>query len=68
MAPPPAAVTPISRSAFATLLLIALMMGANHVSARLGFTHGVDVATGGRRQLSWPPCCPAWGWWAIRRS
>jgi drug/metabolite transporter (DMT)-like permease len=34
-----------SRSAFATLLLIALMMGANHVAARLAFDHGVDVAT-----------------------
>lgn len=32
-------------SAFATLLLIALMMGGNHVAARLAFNHGVDVAT-----------------------
>ena len=31
--------------AFATLLLIALMMGGNHVAARLAFNHGVDVAT-----------------------
>jgi drug/metabolite transporter (DMT)-like permease len=31
--------------AFATLLLIALMMGANHVAARVAFDHGVDVAT-----------------------
>lgn len=30
---------------FATLLLIALMMGANHVAARLAFNHGVDVVT-----------------------
>jgi drug/metabolite transporter (DMT)-like permease len=30
---------------FATLLLIALMMGANHVAARLAFDHGLDVAT-----------------------
>ena len=37
MAPIPAAGTPISRTAFATLLLIALMMGANHVGARLAF-------------------------------
>ena len=37
--------TALSRSAFATLLLIALMMGANHVAARLAFNHGVDVAT-----------------------
>ncbi|MBE7942318.1 MULTISPECIES: DMT family transporter [Ramlibacter] len=35
----------LSGTAFATLLLIALMMGANHVSARLAFNHGVDVAT-----------------------
>jgi len=41
---PPAA-TALSATAFATLLLIALMMGANHVAARLAFNHGVDVAT-----------------------
>jgi drug/metabolite transporter (DMT)-like permease len=35
----------LSASAFATLLLIALMMGANHVSARIAFNNGVDVAT-----------------------
>lgn len=35
----------LSTMAFATLLLIAFMMGANHVSARLAFDHGVDVAT-----------------------
>ncbi|HEX6363667.1 MAG TPA: DMT family transporter [Albitalea sp.] len=35
----------LSAGAFATLLLIALMMGANHVAARLAFDHGVDVAT-----------------------
>ncbi len=35
----------LSASAFATLLLIALMMGANHVAARIAFNHGVDVAT-----------------------
>ena len=35
----------ISAAAFATLLLIALMMGANHVSARIAFNHGADVAT-----------------------
>ncbi|MCA3252575.1 MAG: EamA family transporter [Pseudomonadota bacterium] len=34
-----------SRAAFATLLLIALMMGANHVAARLAFDHGLDVTT-----------------------
>ena len=45
MAPVPAAGTTISRTAFATLLLIALMMGANHVGARLAFNNGVDVVT-----------------------
>ncbi len=35
----------LSATAFATLLLIALMMGANHVAARLAFDHGLDVAT-----------------------
>ncbi|HEX7440564.1 MAG TPA: DMT family transporter [Caldimonas sp.] len=35
----------LTRTAFATLLLIALMMGANHVAARMAFDHGVDVAT-----------------------
>ena len=31
--------------AFSTLMLIALMMGANHVAARIAFNNGVDVAT-----------------------
>ena len=35
----------LSVAAFATLLLIALMMGANHVAARIAFNNGVDVAT-----------------------
>ncbi|MEO5732135.1 MAG: DMT family transporter, partial [Rubrivivax sp.] len=35
----------LSAGAFATLLLIALMMGANHVAARVAFDHGVDVVT-----------------------
>ena len=35
----------ISGAAFGTLLLIALMMGANHVAARIAFNNGVDVAT-----------------------
>ena len=35
----------LSTTAFATLLLIALMMGANHVAARFAFDAGVDVAT-----------------------
>ncbi|MEO6361661.1 MAG: DMT family transporter, partial [Caldimonas sp.] len=35
----------LTTTAFATLLLIAFMMGANHVAARVAFDHGVDVAT-----------------------
>ena len=35
----------LSATAFATLLLIALMMGANHVAARVAFDNGLDVAT-----------------------
>jgi hypothetical protein len=35
----------LSATAFATLLLIALMMGANHVAARIAFNNGADVAT-----------------------
>jgi len=35
----------LNATAFATLLLVALMMGANHVAARIAFNNGVDVAT-----------------------
>ena len=35
----------LSTAAFATLLLIAAMMGTNHVAARIAFDHGVDVVT-----------------------
>ncbi len=35
----------LSTLAFLTLLLIALLMGANHVAARMAFNHGVDVPT-----------------------
>jgi len=35
----------LTTAAFATLLLIAFMMGANHVAARLAFNNGVDVVT-----------------------
>lgn len=35
----------LTTTAFATLLLIALMMGANHVAARIAFNNGADVAT-----------------------
>ena len=45
MALSPPAPAALSRAAFATLLLIALMMGANHVAARFAFENGVDVAT-----------------------
>ncbi|HEX2543749.1 MAG TPA: DMT family transporter [Ramlibacter sp.] len=45
MAAVPAPVRALSGAAFATLLLIALLMGANHVSARIAFNNGVDVAT-----------------------
>jgi drug/metabolite transporter (DMT)-like permease len=35
----------LSRLGFFTLLLIALMMGANHVAARIAFNNGLDVAS-----------------------
>jgi drug/metabolite transporter (DMT)-like permease len=41
----PASAAVLSGTAFATLLLIALMMGGNHVAARMAFDNGVDVAT-----------------------
>ena len=37
--------TALSITAFASLLLIGLLMGANHVAARIAFDHGVDVVT-----------------------
>jgi drug/metabolite transporter (DMT)-like permease len=43
--PPSAAGPALSATAFATLLLIALLFGANHVAARVAFDHGVDVVT-----------------------
>ena len=45
MSHPVATARVLSARAFATLLLIAFMMGANHVAARLAFDHGVDVVT-----------------------
>ena len=45
MAAIPVPARAISGAAFATLLLIALMMGANHVAARIAFNNGADVAT-----------------------
>ena len=41
----PLAFSRLSLTGFLTLLLIALMMGANHVAARTAFNHGVDVVT-----------------------
>ncbi len=35
----------LSGAAFGTLMLIALMMGANHVAARVAFNSGADVST-----------------------
>ena len=35
----------LTLTGFLTLLLIAFMMGANHVAARTAFNHGVDVVT-----------------------
>jgi drug/metabolite transporter (DMT)-like permease len=40
---PPA--TALSITAFVSLLSIGLLMGANHVAARVAFDHGVDVVT-----------------------
>lgn len=45
MIEPSSAGRALTVAAFATLLLIALMMGANHVAARIAFDHGVDVVT-----------------------
>ena len=45
MTEPASAARTLTVAAFATLLLIALMMGANHVAARIAFDHGVDVVT-----------------------
>ncbi|MEO7255663.1 MAG: DMT family transporter [Casimicrobium sp.] len=44
MSPPPLR-RPLTFAAFLTLMLIALMMGGNHVAARLAFNNGVDVST-----------------------
>ena len=35
----------LSLLAFATLLLVAFLMGSNHVAARVAFNHGLDVST-----------------------
>ena len=42
---PKATMQRLSLTGFLILLLIALMMGANHVAARTAFNHGVDVVT-----------------------
>jgi len=44
-APNPARYSRLSLTGFLTLLMIAFMMGANHVAARTAFNHGVDVVT-----------------------
>ena len=41
----PKPIQSLSLTAFFTLLLIAFMMGSNHVAARLAFNSGLDVAT-----------------------
>ncbi len=43
--PSPPLRRPLTAAAFLTLMLIALMMGGNHVAARLAFNNGVDVST-----------------------
>lgn len=45
MSSSPVSSVSLSLTGFLTLLLIALMMGANHVAARTAFNHGVDVVT-----------------------
>jgi drug/metabolite transporter (DMT)-like permease len=45
MSSPVAPSATLTHAAFATLLLIAVLMGANHVAARVAFDNGVDVAT-----------------------
>jgi drug/metabolite transporter (DMT)-like permease len=45
MSNPSSPAATLTGTAFATLLLIAFMMGANHVAARLAFDNGVDVVT-----------------------
>ena len=62
MSKPATSAADLSGAAFATLLLIAFMMGANHVAARLAFNHGVDVATAVAFRSSvtalwWAHCC-----------
>lgn len=42
---PPPATRALGTLAFATLVFVALLMGGNHVAARLAFDHGADVAT-----------------------
>ncbi|NBX55169.1 MAG: DMT family transporter [Betaproteobacteria bacterium] len=55
----------VGLAAFFTLMLIALMMGANHVAARLAFSGGMDVATGVAVR-SWVTAAVVAGvvWWA----
>ena len=39
--------------AFMTLLLVALMFGANHVAARIALDHGVNVGTAVAARRRW---------------
>lgn len=55
----------ISGTAFATLLLIALMMGGNHVAARIAFNNGVDVATA---MVFRSVVTALWAWLIYRRA
>jgi drug/metabolite transporter (DMT)-like permease len=42
---PRKAASSISLAAFLSLMLVALLMGSNHVAARVAFNHGLDVST-----------------------
>ena len=42
---PRSAASSISLAAFLSLMLVALLMGSNHVAARVAFNHGLDVST-----------------------
>ena len=35
----------MSLTAFLSLMLVAFLMGSNHVAARIAFNHGLDVST-----------------------
>lgn len=62
---PPAA-RALSTAAFATLVMIALMMGANHVAARFAFNSGVDVVTAVTVRSAATACAVGLLLWAYR--